>query len=168
MWSWLHNLVNILKLQNGTLEGWILWYMDYISILKYMYIHIQYLPCALCEVIGIQGWNFTGNEWVTWKQEYSLLLLFTRSVVSNSLWPHGLQHARLPCPLPSFRVCSNSCPVSQWCHPTIFSSVVPFSSCLQSFPASGSFLMSQLFHQVAKVLELQHQTFHWIFRTDFL
>ena len=106
---------------------------------------MQYLPCALCEVIGIQGWNFTGNEWVTWKQEYSLLLLFTRSVVSNSLWPHGLQHARLPCPLPSFRVCSNSCPVSQWCHPTIFSSVVPFSSCLQSFPASGSFPVSWLF-----------------------
>ena len=65
--------------------------------------------------------------------------------------------------------CSNSCPYSQWCHPTISSSVIPFSSCLQSFPASGSFQMSRFFHQVAKVLEfqLQHQSFQWIFRTDF-
>ena len=59
--------------------------------------------------------------------------------------PHGLQHARLPCPSPTPRVCSNSCPSSQWCHPTISSSVVPFSSCLQSFPASWPFPMSQLF-----------------------
>ena len=72
-------------------------------------------------------------------------ILFSCSVVSNSLRPHGLQHARLPCPSPSPRACSNSCPLSRWCHPTISSSVVPFSSCLQSFPASGSFLMSWLF-----------------------
>ena len=64
--------------------------------------------------------------------------------MSNSLWPHGLQHTRLPCPSPSPRVCSNSCPLSQWYHLTITSSVVPFS-CLQSFPASGSFPTSQLF-----------------------
>ena len=70
---------------------------------------------------------------------------FSRSVVSDSLWPHGLQHTRLPCPSPTPRVYSNSCPLSQWCHPTISSSVVPFSSHLQSFPASGSFLMSQFF-----------------------
>ena len=57
-----------------------------------------------------------------------------------TLWPHGLQHARLPCPSPSPGVCSNSYPLSQWCHPTVSSSVVPFSSCIQSFPASGSFL----------------------------
>ena len=74
-----------------------------------------------------------------------LLLLFSRSVVSDSLWPHGLQHARLPCPSPSPQVCSDSCPLSRWCHPTISSFVVPFSSCLQSFPTSGSFPMSQLF-----------------------
>ena len=67
------------------------------------------------------------------------------SVVSDSLWPHGLQHARPPCPSPTPRVYSNSCPLSWWCHPTISSSVVPFSSCPQSFPASGSFLMNQLF-----------------------
>ena len=58
---------------------------------------------------------------------------------------HGLQHARLPCPLPTPRACSNSCPSSRWCHPTISSSVIPFSSRLQSFPASGSFLTSQFF-----------------------
>ena len=65
--------------------------------------------------------------------------------MSDSLLPHGLQHARLPCPLLSPRVYSNSHPLSQWCHPTISSSVIPFFSCLQSFPASGSFPMSQLF-----------------------
>ena len=65
--------------------------------------------------------------------------------MSKSLRPHGLQHVRLPCPSPTTRTCSNSCPLSQWCHPTISSSVVPFSSCLQSFPASGSSQMSQFF-----------------------
>ena len=64
---------------------------------------------------------------------------FSLSVVSNSLWPHGLQHTRLPCPSPTPRVYSNSCPLSWWCHPTISSSVVPLSSCLHSFPASGFF-----------------------------
>ena len=67
---------------------------------------------------------------------------FSHSVVSASLRPHGLQHARLPYPSPTPRACSNSCSSSWWCHPTISSSVVPFS-CLQSFPASGSFSMSQ-------------------------
>ena len=70
---------------------------------------------------------------------------FSCSVVSNSLQPHGLQHARPPCPSPTPRACSNSCPSSRWCHPTILSSVVPFSSCLQSFLASGSFPVSQFF-----------------------
>ena len=68
---------------------------------------------------------------------------FSHSVLSNSLWPHGLKHTRLPCPSPIPGACSNSCPLSQWCHPTISSSVVLFSSCLQSFPASGSFPVSQ-------------------------
>ena len=75
-----------------------------------------------------------------------LLLLFRQySVLSSSLWPHGLQHTTLPCPSVSPGVCSNSCPLSQWCHPTILLSVTPFSSCLQSFPASGSFPVSWLF-----------------------
>ena len=70
---------------------------------------------------------------------------FSHSVVSNSLWPHGLQHTRPPCPSPTPKVYSNSCPLHQWCHPTISASVIPFSSHLQSFPASGSFLMSWFF-----------------------
>ena len=72
-------------------------------------------------------------------------LLFSCSVVSNSLQPHELQHASLPCPSTSPRACSNSCPLSQWCHPTISSSVALFSSCTQFFLALGSFPMSQLF-----------------------
>ena len=71
-------------------------------------------------------------------------LLLSCSVMSDFLQPHGLQHARLPCPV-SPRVCPDSCPLIRWCHPTISSSLVPFSSCLQSFPASGSFPMSQFF-----------------------
>ena len=70
---------------------------------------------------------------------------FNRSVVSNSLRPHELQHTRPPCPSPTPGVYSDSCPLSQWCHPTISSSVIPFSSHLQPFPASGSFPMSQFF-----------------------
>ena len=70
---------------------------------------------------------------------------FSCSVMSNSLWPRGLQHARLPCPSPTPRACSNSCPSSRWCHPTVSSFVIPFSSCHHSFPASGSFLTSQFF-----------------------
>ena len=65
--------------------------------------------------------------------------------MSKCLQPNGLQHTRLPCPSPSPGACSNSCPLSWWCHPTVSSSVIPFSSCLQSFPASGSFPMSRLF-----------------------
>ena len=70
---------------------------------------------------------------------------FSRSVVSNSLQPHGLQHTRLPCPSPTPEACWSSCPSSWWCHSTISSFVFPFSSCLQSFPASGSFPVSQFF-----------------------
>ena len=72
-------------------------------------------------------------------------LQFSHSVVSDSFWPYESQHARPPCPSPTAGVYPNPCPLSRWCHPTISSSVIPFSSCPQSFPASGSFLMSQLF-----------------------
>ena len=82
----------------------------------------------------------------------TVLLYFSRycsvqfsSVMSDFLWPHGLQHARLPCPSPTPGACLNSCPLNRWCHPTITSSVVPFSSHFQSFPASGSFPISQFF-----------------------
>ena len=73
------------------------------------------------------------------------LVQFSCSVLSNSLWPHELQHTRPPCPSPTPEAHPNPCPSSWWCHPTISSSIVPFSSCPQSFPASGSFQMSQLF-----------------------
>ena len=90
--------------------------------------------------------------------------------MSDPLWPLGLQHAKLPCPSPTPRACSNLCPSSQWCHPTISSSVVPFSSCLQSFPASVFSQWVNSSHQVAKVLklQLQHQSFQWTPRTDLL
>ena len=95
---------------------------------------------------------------------------FNFLVVSDSLQPHGLQHARFPCPSPTPRAYSNSCQWSRWCHPTISSSVVPFSSCLQSFPGSECFPVSQFFTSGGQVLEfqLQHQSFQWIFRTNFL
>ena len=91
-----------------------------------------------------------------------------QSLSFDSLWPQKLQRTRLACPSSSPRVCSNSCPFSWWCHPTVSSSVVPFS-CLQSCPASGSFPMCQLFisggHSIG--FQLQHQSFQWIFRTYF-
>ena len=82
----------------------------------------------------------------TWLGRSADSVQFSNSVVSNSLWPNEPQHARPPCPSPPPRSCSNSCPSSQWCHPnSVIPSVVPFSSHLQSFPASGSFPISQFF-----------------------
>ena len=111
----------------------------------------------------------------------NVLLLFSHSVMSNSLWPHGLQHARLPSPSLSSGVCSNSCPLNQWCHPTISSSAsCPPTICLLPIQPSppalslsqhqGLFKWIRSSHQVAKVLEfqLQHQSFQWIIRIDFL
>ena len=100
-----------------------------------------------------------------------MILLFSRSVVSDSLRPHRLHHARLPCPSPSPRVCSDSCPLSWWCHPTILcsghSSLTPALNLSQHH---GLFQGISSSHQVAKVMELQlqHQSFQWIFRTDLL
>ena len=125
--------------------------------------------------------NHRDNKWQegqrdgkqTLRGTYSKLVCsvqFSLSVMSTSLQPHGLQHARPPCSSPTPRVYSNLCPLSQWCHPAFSSSIIPFSSCLQSSPASGSFQMSQLFVSGVKVLEFQfqHQSFQWIFRADFL
>ena len=94
--------------------------------------------------------NSSAPEWrstkaLTEPESESRSVQLSRSVVSDSLWPHESQHARPPCPLPTPRVYPNSCPSSRWCHPAISSSVVPFSSCPQSLPASGSSPMSQLF-----------------------
>ena len=95
---------------------------------------------------------FVFCHWSSRKRKYTYILLALfwgglccSVVTADSLWLHGLQHARPPCPSPTPRACSKSCPVSRWCHPTISSSVVPFSPCPQSFPASGSFQMSQFF-----------------------
>ena len=119
----------------------------------------------------------------TYIEEYQSIIWvssahFSCSVVSDSLQPQGLQHARLSCPSPTPGACSNSCLLSRWCHQPISSSVIPYSSCLHSFPASGSFQMSHIrwltgqvtSHQVAKLLkfQLQHQSSQWIFRTDIL
>ena len=102
----------------------------------------------------LKYWSFTFSP-------SSESVQFSPSVVSDSLRPHGLQHTRLPCPSPTPRVYSNSCPLSRWCHPTISSFVTPFSSCLQSFPASGSSQMSQFFALGGQSLEfqLEHQSF---------
>ena len=88
--------------------------------------------------------QLTTGEVLFWEFQFSSVQ-FSRSVASDSLQPHESQHTRPPCPSPTPGVCSNSCPSSRWHHPTISSSVVPFSSCPQSLPASGSFPMSQLF-----------------------
>ena len=89
--------------------------------------------------------NFRASFWQGWNPNKHISHSTVVQLLSPTLPPHGLQHARLPCPSPSPGVYSNSCPLSWWCHPTISSSVVPFSSCPHSFPASGSFLMNWLF-----------------------
>ena len=95
----------------------------------------------------VQKHRFFGAQiyWPTVQQAEWAWIQFSGSVISNSLRLHGLQHARLRCPSPSSRACSNLHPLSQWRHPTISSLFISFSSCLQSFPVSGSFPMSQLF-----------------------
>ena len=92
----------------------------------------SYVPC---------GFFFLNSG----QTQNNISVQFSHSVMSDSLRPHGSQHAKPPCPSPTPRVYSNSCPLSHWCHPTISSSAILFSSCLQSFPASGSFQMSQFF-----------------------
>ena len=122
------------------------------------------------------GSHRVGHDWSDLAAAAAVLLDCQHSVQfsctegSNSLWPHELQHVRLPFPSPTPRAYSNSCPLSRWCHKIISSSVVSFSSCHQSFPASGLFQWVHSLHQVAKVSEfqLQHQSFQWLFRTVFL
>ena len=136
----------------------------------------QRLPTALCPERGDHG----GSELYWYRQmwrsakfvegftQYSVQ--FSYSVVSDSLQPHEPQHARPASPSPTPGVYTNPCPSSQWCHPIISSSVIPFSSCPQSFPAAGSFPMSQFFRSSGQSIEFQrqHQSFQWIFRTYFL
>ena len=96
---------------------------------------------------NLVGYSTWGHKESNMPEQLTLTLSvqFSCSAMFNCLWPHGLQHSRLPCPSPTPGTYSNSCPSSQWCHPTISSSVVPFSSCLQSFPPSGSLPMSHYF-----------------------
>ena len=127
---------------------------------------------------GNQPWIFIGRTnaeaeapilWPTDVKSFTSVQ-FSRSVGSNSLRPYELQHARPSCRTPTPRAYPNSCPLSWWCHPTISSSVIPFSSCLQSSQHQSLFKWVTTSHQVAKVLEcqLQHQTFQWTSRTDLL
>ena len=114
---------------------------------------------------GLSGEFLTTST--TWEAPLiQMLLLFSYSVVSNSLLPHRLQHARLPCRSPSPGVCSNSCPLNQWCHPTISSSVSPSPPAFNLSQNQGLFQWVSSSHQMAKILELQlqHQSFQWIFR----
>ena len=98
---------------------------------------------------GFSSWfrlNFNDEfYWLCFPFEPSMSVKFSHSVVSDSLQSHGLQHTRIPCPSPTPRACLNSCPSNRWCHSTISSSVISFSSCLQSSPALGSLQMSQFF-----------------------
>ena len=137
-WNFRHKFHDIIKNLLGKLRSlcprqqylaWMKWmkYFYFIDVGLIIYTLISKVPHSL----SLKGFGSFGS--------------FQFSVVSDSLWPHALQHARLPCPSPTPRVYLNSCPLSWWCHPTISSSVVLFCSCLQFYPASGSFQMSQFF-----------------------
>ena len=153
-----------------------------ISSFFFIAIYIQCMNASLCiHSLVDRHLNFSSSFLLSFKVPMNILVVwefpkitsrfgdsqdaasvqFSHSVVSDSLQPHGLQHTRLPCPSPIPRACSNSCSSSWGCHPTISSSVVPFSTCLQSFPASGSFPPSQFFASGGQILgfQLQHQSF---------
>ena len=112
--------------------------------------------------------NVQKHNWFLYIDFVSCSVQFSCSFVSDSLQSHEWQHARLPCPSPTPGACSNSCPSSWWCHPTISSTVIPFSPAFNLSQHQGLFQWVSYLHQVAKVLELQHQTFQWVISTDFL
>ena len=138
----------------------------------------QYLPTehllSARHCAGIFGWCQQGShpqedtQFCSFHPALNAACCCSAPKSCPTLWPHGLQHARLLCISLFPRVCSDSCPLSQWCSLTISSSAVPFSFCLQSFPASGLFQCLSSSHRVAKVLELKHESFQWIFNVDFL
>ena len=138
------------------------------SLLKLTYIELVMHPTILSSLILFSSWFQSFQHQPLFKSVFTFSSVqLSHSVVSNSLRIHGLQYTRYPCPSPTPRVYSNSCSLNQWYHST---SVVPFCSHLQSFPASGFFQMSQFFASGGQVLEfqLQHQSFQWIFKADFL
>ena len=112
----------------------------------------QWMVCPESGILLNSKKKWAIRSWKDMDETNEHSVQFSHSVVSDSLQPHKPQHTRPPCPSPTPRAYSNSCPSSWWCHPTTSSSVVPFSSCLQPFSASGSFPMSQFFASVAKVL----------------
>jgi len=119
--------------------------------IPYTYIHFSWIHVNVttkwqgAELVRFKDILHKYIRYLYYRYIITYLYQFSRSVVCDSLRPHELQHARPPCPSPTPGVHPNPCLLNQWCHPTISSSVVPFSSCPQSFPASGSFQMSQLF-----------------------
>ena len=153
------NLITVslqISLEIIQMLGWLIWVSTakrkYMELLK----GVLCLQTLLCGNIMSHGGQvpLMSTELTEWgyflffyMMRYSYLYVsqFSHSVMSDSLWPNGLQHARLPCPSPTPRAFSNLCPSRQWCHPTISSSILPFSSHLQSFPTSGSCLVSQFF-----------------------
>ena len=119
-------------------RGWT--HISYVScISRWVLYHLGSPVCMCMQVCSVTSVVSKSKSWRKW------LLLFSHSIMSDSLWPHGLLHDRLSCPTPCHGIYSDSYPSSWWCHPTMSSSGIPFSSCLQSFLASGSFLMSRLF-----------------------
>ena len=167
----------------GLGDSWLCWFWGIQDALK-MYSHpslwikiikiccfpkVDFELCCWRRLLRIP-WTRRSNQSVPKEMnpEYSLKVQFSRSIVSDSLRPHGLQHARLPCPSPTPRVYPSSCPLSWWCHPTNSSSVILFSFNLSQH--QGLFQWVSPSHQVAKILELQlqHQSFQWILRTDLL
>ena len=147
----------------------------------HMHRQISHIPLVHTQIYTYKPHKhtyMTTQHMITWNTEKhinwdnisistSLSVQFSHSVMSDSLWPHELQHARLPCPSPTPRAYSNSW-LSWWCHPTISFSVIPLSSHLHLSQHQGLFQWVSSLHQVAKVLMLQYQSFQWIFRTDFL
>ena len=129
----------ILLDQHIKLWGWCSWNEHQHEMSTHRYVQNSSVPSLPIEPSNQQTHTHTHTSLFLSSVQYSL------SVVSDSLWPHELQHARPPCPSPTPGVHTNLCPSSQWCHPAISSSVVPFSSCPQSLPGSESFPMSQLF-----------------------
>ena len=125
------------------LLGWLIWRKVNWLVPHDLFVNSKWYLFHALGIILFLSYNILEKQYISRKELISVL--FSCSVVSDSLRYHGLQHARPPCPSPTPAAYSNSCPLSQWCRPTMSSSVVPFSSSLQSFPASGSFPVSHFF-----------------------